>query len=382
MRVVLVNCFDTYGERVEMVRKYFMSKGHEVQLILSDYKHLEKVRNDETPKDGYTYIHVPAYYKNLSVARLKSHIIFSKKVVKEAEKLKPEMIYVLVPPNSLVKEFSLYKNRNTQVKLIYDVIDMWPETMPIPFFKRHFPFSLWKGLRDKYISLSDYVITECDLYQKFLTNSANIDKLSTIHLTRRNSREVVRDYISRETMDVCYLGSINNIVDINIICSILMQLSAEYKVIFHIIGKGEKKAKLIHKVSQTNVQIIDHGIVYEKSRKMDIFSQCDFGLNIMKKSVCVGLTMKSIDYFEAGLPVINNIQGDTFEYVAAYGIGVNLNKKGEIDLEKIKILKKTMNIVREKVLWLYNSEFSQDVFVQKMDKIYQTVMGGKTCKRE
>ena len=35
----------------------------------------------------------------------------------------------------------------------------------------------------------------------------------------------------------------------------------------------------------------------------------------MKQEVFVGLTMKSIDYFEAGLPIINNIHGDTWNIV-------------------------------------------------------------------
>ncbi len=45
----------------------------------------------------------------------------------------------------------------------------------------------------------------------------------------------------------------------------------------------------------------------------------------MKASVCVGLTMKSVDYLEFGLPVINNIRGDTWEAVKKYRIGINYN---------------------------------------------------------
>lgn len=37
----------------------------------------------------------------------------------------------------------------------------------------------------------------------------------------------------------------------------------------------------------------------------------------------VGLTMKSIDYLENGLPLINNIAGDTSNFVNEYLIGFN-----------------------------------------------------------
>lgn len=44
----------------------------------------------------------------------------------------------------------------------------------------------------------------------------------------------------------------------------------------------------------------------------------------MKDNVCVGLTMKSIDYFQHGLPIINNIQEDTTEIVKQYKVGLML----------------------------------------------------------
>ena len=53
---------------------------------------------------------------------------------------------------------------------------------------------------------------------------------------------------------------------------------------------------------------------------------CHFGLNIMKSSVCVGLTMKSVDYFRHGLPIINTIPGDTAELIRTRGIGVQLTE--------------------------------------------------------
>jgi hypothetical protein len=44
----------------------------------------------------------------------------------------------------------------------------------------------------------------------------------------------------------------------------------------------------------------------------------------MKDTVCVGLTMKSIDYFQARLPILNSIQADTAKIVDEYRIGINI----------------------------------------------------------
>ena len=246
MRIVLVNCFDTYRERVENVYEYFVSKGHEVYVIVSDFKHFAKMRNDEE-REMYIQIHVPAYQKNISIERLKSHVVFAEQAVKKIEELQPTIIYALIPPNMLVKELSMYRKQHEGVKLIYDIIDLWPETMPIPFVKNFFPFTIWKNLRDKDINCSDYVITECNLYQKVLEEVLDENKTSTLHLVRRDRVERVC-YTPNETLDICYLGSINNIIDTDIICKILELLSAQYKVRFHIIGKGENKFKLMKKV--------------------------------------------------------------------------------------------------------------------------------------
>lgn len=45
----------------------------------------------------------------------------------------------------------------------------------------------------------------------------------------------------------------------------------------------------------------------------------------MKSTVCVGVTMKSIDYFQFGLPIINNIPHDTEKIVREYKCGYNIS---------------------------------------------------------
>lgn len=72
----------------------------------------------------------------------------------------------------------------------------------------------------------------------------------------------------------------------------------------HIIGNGEKKEQFIQEVLAVGVKVIDHKEVYDQREKQEIFDQCNYGLNVMKSSVCVGLTMKSLDYMCAGLPII------------------------------------------------------------------------------
>ena len=125
---------------------------------------------------------------------------------------------------------------------------------------------------------------------------------------------------------MCYLGSINNIIGTEDICGLIRQLSAQKKVILHIIGKGETQQEFCDAAQDAGAEVIFHGAVYDEAEKLEILNQCHFGLNIMKSSVCVGLTMKSVEYFRFGLPIINSIPGDTTQLVQQKGIGIQLEE--------------------------------------------------------
>ena len=71
--------------------------------------------------------------------------------------------------------------------------------------------------------------------------------------------------------------------------------------------------------------------------------------------------MKSIDYFSYGLPLINNIKGDTWEIVNDKGYGINIHKDNidcydffsDIDhKEIIAYYKKTYWRIQSKVMIL------------------------------
>ena len=47
----------------------------------------------------------------------------------------------------------------------------------------------------------------------------------------------------------------------------------------------------------------------------------------MKESVYVGMTMKSLDYFSYGIPIINNINGDIKKIIDKEKVGVNISKR-------------------------------------------------------
>lgn len=323
MKVTIVNCFDTYEHRVDLLHKYFKDNGHDVSVIQSDFRHFQKIKRTDK-KEDFIFIDTLPYYKNMSIDRMKSHYNFSKKAFKKVEEIKPDLLYVLIPANSLAKFAGEYKKRNKSVRLYFDLIDLWPETMPIGKVKALPPFTFWKILRDKYLSSADYVITECDLYQDVLKEILKETKTKTIYLARENKKISSNPILENDKVNLCYLGSINNIIDIQAIKEVIREINILKPVILHIIGDGESKEELINEVKSVGAIVEYHGKIYDSEKKQEIFDKCHFGINMMKESVCVGLTMKSIDYFEAGLPILNNIKGDTTQIVKKYNIGFNI----------------------------------------------------------
>lgn len=367
-KILIINCFDTYERRVDLLLSSFVGLGYDANVITSNYRHFEKtIRMDN--KDNYVYIPARPYSKNLSLKRIKSHQRLSKDIFEYILKKESDadVLWILLPPNSFAKDVAEYKKRNPKIKVVFDIIDMWPETMPVGKVKSIWPFSAWKNLRDKHVGVADFIVTECNMYRSELSGIIKDKDTETLYFAKDVCTDIQRKsgYKTPEEINLLYLGSINNIVDIDAIKDICNLIRKEYKVRIHIIGDGESKDKLLEVLSNNNIEYEYYGTVYDEENKALIIDKCDFGLNIMKDSVVVGMTMKSLDYFSYGLPIINNIKGDTSEAVEKYDIGINYSS-GNLTIRIID---------RENVIKFYRDNFTIEVFEKKIARILSVIDG-------
>lgn len=365
-RVLIINCFETYEHRANLLYHYFLQKGCQVKVLTSDWLHMHKCVRQTCP-EGYEMLHVKPYQKNLSPQRLLSHHGFSQAALEKMEEYQPDLLWVFVPPNSLAKTAAQYKKKHSEMKLVMDFIDMWPETMPISRFKDLPPFTFWRKLRDNYLQYADAVVTECALYQTILRGKCAPERMHTLYLARENQAAVSEPGFPEDRIALCYLGSINNIIDISCIAEIIHGIDGP--VDLHIIGDGENRQKLIDAASETGANVIYHGKIYDRDEKQKILDQCHFGLNIMKETVFVGLTMKSMDYWEASLPVINNIKGDTWEIVEKYQIGLNYTPGEKYSVEQINVVQNNRANVRA----VFTEKFTKDAFCKNLSVILDSL---------
>lgn len=323
---VLISCTNHYRERMYVMEEYLQRKGYRTVYITSDFDHNSK-KNYRCDVPGCVQLPTKPYRRNLSVTRILSHRKFARDVYAWLEQLeqKPDLIVSEIPPNFLCHYLAKYKRKHPDCKLIFDIFDLWPETFPSGRMKKLLlpVFSVWAWIRDHSLPVADFVVCECEMFREKLGLAA--EKSAAIYLTANAiSKDLQTPQLREDALDICYLGAINNIIDIPRICDLLSELSAQRPVTLHIIGKGERQQKFVDQAKAAGASVEFYGAVYDPQRKLEIMNRCHFGLNIMKPSVCVGLTMKSVDYFRFGLPLINSIPADTERLVRQENIGIQL----------------------------------------------------------
>lgn len=379
-KAVIVTPFDnySYNVRVKYIERSLASLGYDVVVLSADFDHRKKCHYD-AHRDNLELLHVPEYKSNLSFQRMYSHYCFAKAVYLRIKEINPVFIYGSTPPNFLVKFLAKYKKEIPTVKLVIEVGDLWPETLPLSGKIKMLAapaLGVWRRLRDNYIAKGDGLICECDLFKDVIGEHAKIDNAQTIYLCKEDQwSDSFTPKEVGDTLNFAYVGSINNIIDIDLIVGFLAAVQNKRKVHFDIIGGGENAERLIQLCDSVNIDYINHGIVYDEKMKCDILGKCQFAFNIMKTSVVVGATMKSLEYFHSGLILINNITSDTVEIINRYDCGYNLQEIGfeeavqrVVDLTKEEIFKK--QIASRKVFTdLFDERVITNQFTKYIEKI-------------
>lgn len=347
MKAVIVDVFNNYETRTKYVYNELVSLGYETTYIVSDFSHSAKSKIVES-RDNTLYVETKPYKKNLSLKRILSHLNFSKKVKKLLFELRPDLIYCLIPLNSLAKAVCKYKAANNNIDIYFDIFDCWPESLPLCNFIKNI-FFIWRNMRDKYICQANKVFMECSYYEKFLPKKIN----GEVAYLCKKERDINYSY-NNEELTFLYLGSINSIIDIFAIVNFLDLVQQKRKVKLVIIGGGESESIFMQELSRRNITYTNCGKIFDDNEKDQIISKCQFGINIYKKGLSIGLTMKSVDYFCRGLPIISANIYDTFKIISEMHCGIDLTDNS---FDKISIIQ---NLDQEQ--WLQFNENTKKAY--------------------
>ena len=212
----LISCSDHFSHRLNVAHDHLRARGYRVQYITSDFDHVKKVRFTCDVPDC---VQIPAkpYRKNLSVSRILSHYCFARDVFRYLESLsqEPDVILALIPPNFLAHYAAKYKKAHPNVRLIFDIFDMWPEALPVktgnPVIK--FALSIWGAFRNRNLKHADKIYTECDYYQEILEKEGYTMPMETKYLSQEDGDLEIKGVWKDDQIHICYVGSINNIIN-------------------------------------------------------------------------------------------------------------------------------------------------------------------------
>ncbi|MGL6167816.1 MAG: glycosyltransferase [Fusobacteriaceae bacterium] len=377
--IIISNYFvEVENSRPNLEYKYFKEEGYNVKMICSNFSHSKKIKQEYSDNQDYIILNVKEYKKNISLNRILSHILFAKDVVKKLSELEADLVYVNIPPNILGYYVTKYCKKNN-IKVISDIIDLWPEAMPIPkILKKTLELTLgiiWKKLRTIAIKNSDFIITESQYFydilglKKYSNSKVILLKKSDKKDIQETKINIVAKEKDNQTIKIGYLGNIGKIYDFDGLIKICKMLKENKNVIVEIIGDGENKDYLIGELEKAKVQVKFHGIIYEEEKKREILESCDFGFNGYKESTEVALSYKSIDYFSYGLPIINSAKGDTWDMCEKYGVGVNYKEINQGLENKINQFYKNRKLILE----FYNNNFSYNSLASEMTTILKEI---------
>lgn len=369
-RCICVSCFDHYTTRIQLINDYFINSGYETKYLYASFNHFSKQNNTNTYKNGVK-IKVMAYKKNLSIRRLLSHFMFTQRVMKSIKEYNPDIIYCMIPPNSLVQALANYKSKHKKVKLIFDCYDMWPESFPYTKLNMllRLPFSVWRDLRRRYISAADLIICVSEQVVQALSLEINNKPIKIIRPVIDSG--MLPGYKSDVSeLSFCYLGMVNHITDIDLGVKLLGKI-AEYRLVsIHIIGEGQNLDDFVVRLKAVNVNVICHGVIFDMNEKNNIFSTCNMGLNIPREEINSTMSLKAVEYMRAGLPFVNSALGDIKLIVEEDSIGINVEKQLDVVVDKIlKLCEKDMVNMHDRCILSYQKRFVE----QDLDDIFKTV---------
>ncbi len=340
-KIVLISLFfyeKTDNIRISSVYNLLTERGMDVELITTDFKHRHKIKHTiPNFATDITYIPVPTYKSNLSFGRLFSHIIFAVRLYKYLQQLTyvPSKVYCVVPTVSSGLACHYYCKKK-HIPFIIDIVDLWPESFIILSKHKKLLTLLtwpWQLMARKVYRSADNIFTGSIDYAKYVGQYTKKTKPVPIYLG--TDRERFKLAVAQSTVKIdkpegqiwiCYGGVLENSYDFETVLHCFKRLTDEgfnnLKLIF--IGDGQQRKMISDYKEKFNLPIQITGYL-KYADYLNYLSHSDVALNSFKKGTRVAYSYKFNDYISAGIPVLNNLIGETSDLIEKHEIGLNFN---------------------------------------------------------
>lgn len=315
------------------------ARGHQVELIISEFSHSNKAKRPEPRRDLYNFkiteCFEPGYKKNVSVGRLYSHWVWGRNVYKYLNSIeKPDVIYCAVPSITVAKLAANYCQKNG-VKFVTDVQDLWPEAFCMSIHNKMLQklFLPMQHSVNKAYAASDLAVGVSDTYVN-RTLSVNKKGAKGLAVFLGNNGALFDEGVGKYKVDrtgdellLCYIGGQKDSYDIPCVIDAmaLVEKDSEFHqtVRFVLIGDGpfRERFERYAKEKGINCSFLGRKPYVEMA---GMLASCDMCINPIVKGSAASVINKVGDYALSGIPVINTQESPEYRaLVEKYHCGIN-----------------------------------------------------------
>lgn len=316
------------------------NRGHQVEMIVSDFEHGRKKHREENSIKQEAYktkikvLYEPGYPDNISFKRLWSHYQWGKNVGRYLNSIeKPDVVYCAIPSLTASVRAAKYCNR-VGAKFVIDVQDLWPEAFVLAIrnklLQKAFLPIAW--YINKAYSEADLVLAVSDTYanRALSVNKKDAKRLSIFLGNDGELFDDARDSQKIEKPDgvlqLCYIGTLGYSYDLKCAIDGLAIYNKEVglpPMQFVVMGGGPLADEFEQYAHQMNIDAVFTGALpyTEMVAKM---CSCDILINPIVKGAAQSITNKVGDYALAGLPVVSTQENQEYrDYLDQYQCGIN-----------------------------------------------------------
>ena len=327
--------------RFMYLAEMFAERGHQVELITSDFEHGTKSRrkpesvNQSAYKTHITMLHEPGYKKNISLRRLYSHWLWGRNVYKYLKsKEKLDLVYCAVPSLTAAKLAAKYCKINN-VKYVTDVQDLWPEAFCMAIHNKLLQkaFLPMQHVANQIYASSDLAVAVSDTYvnRTLSVNKKNVKGLSVclgndggLFESKKGRYNVEKN---ENELLLCYIGGLKDSYDIPCVIDAMALVKAnkqlKQQIRFVIIGDGPLRPRFeqYSNEKQINCTFLGRRPYIEMA---SLLCSCDICVNPIVKGSAASIINKVGDYALSGLPVINTQESQEYrDLIDEYQCGIN-----------------------------------------------------------
>ena len=328
--------------RFMYVAEMLAERGHQVELITSDFLHDTKSHRkagsvkQSAYKTHITVLQEPGYKKNVSLHRLYSHLVWGRNVGQYLAAMKngPDVIYCAVPSLTACRKAMQYCKKHPKTSFVVDIQDVWPEAFAMVLPKAiHWLLTPIKWYVDSFYSQADAIVGVSNTYRdRGLSVNRCQAKGLTVYLG--NNGELFDEgrktfAIEREDNEIwlAYIGTLGYSYDIPCVLNALSIYKDNYPegkpVRFVVMGGGPFRERWENEARHRGLLCDFTGpLPYQKMAGM--LSSCDICVNPIVKGSAASIINKVGDYALSGLPVINTQENAEYRaLVEEYHCGIN-----------------------------------------------------------